>query len=114
MAAAILVAAERPQRDVDVGGAGMLLTMAQRVSPALLALQGSWVFRQQRTDEPDDGRDNLFAPLPGTGSATGGFGPRGQSVSLYTTVLGLHPNRERAVVAAALMGAAALARRLGR
>ena len=117
VAEAILAAAEHPRRDVYVGGAGKLLTLVQRVSPALLdryMLQGGRAVEQQRTDEPDDGRDNLFAPLAGTGSATGEFGRRSQTASLYTRVLGLHPNRERAVVAAALVGAVALGRRVGR
>ena len=117
VAEAILAAAEHPRRDVYVGGAGKLLTLAQRVSPALLdryMLQDGRAVEQQRTDEPDDGRDNLFAPLAGTGSATGEFGRRSQTTSLYTRVLGLHPNRERAVVAAALVGAVALGRRVGR
>jgi hypothetical protein len=93
------------------------MTVMQRVSPALLdryMLQGGRAVKQQRTDEPNDGQDNLFAPLAGTGSVTGDFGERAQSVSLYTRFLGLHPNRERALVGAALLGASALARRVGR
>jgi short-subunit dehydrogenase len=117
VAEAILAVAERPQRTVVVGGAGKLLTIMERISPSLLdayMLQGGRAFRQQRTDQPDDGRDNLFAPLDGIGSTTGEFGRRSQSVSLYTRLLGLHPNRERALAGAGLGGAIALVRRIGR
>jgi hypothetical protein len=77
-------------------------------------LQGGRAFRQQRTDEPDDGRDNLFTAPPGTGSTTGEFGQGAQSVSLYTRLLGLHPNRERAIVAGWIAGIVALVRWAGR
>ena len=117
VAEAIVAVAERPQRTVVVGGAGKAFTILERISPALLdrwMLQGGRAFRQQRTDEPDDGRDNLFATPAGTGSTTGEFGQGAQSVSLYTRLLGLHPNRERALVGAGLVGAIALARWAGR
>jgi hypothetical protein len=114
VAEAILFAAEHPRRDVYVGGAGKALTVVERISPSLLdryMLQGDRAFRQQQSDQPDDGRDNLFAPLAGAGSATGDFGERSRSASLYTRALGLHPNRERAAVAAGLLGALALVRK---
>jgi NAD(P)-dependent dehydrogenase (short-subunit alcohol dehydrogenase family) len=117
VAEAILFAAEHPQRSVVVGGAGKLLTVMQRLSPALVdryMLQGERAFKQQKTDTPDAGQDNLFTPMPGTGSTTGDFGQTSKSVSAYTRGLGLHPNRERAAIAAFLLAAFALVRRIGR
>jgi len=117
VAEAILFVAEHPQRSVVVGGAGKLLTVMQRLSPALLdryMLQGERAFKQQKTDTPDAGQDNLYTPMPGTGSTTGDFGQTSKSVSAYTRSLGQHPNRERAAIAAFLLAAFALVRRIGR
>ena len=74
-------------------------------------LQGDTVFKLQQTDEPDDGRDALFQPGNGRGSATGDFGYMTRSTSLYTRYLELYPNRKRALLAAAAIGAVALLRR---
>jgi hypothetical protein len=117
VAEAILFAAEHPRRDIVVGGAGKLFTVLQRISPSLLdraMLQGDRAITQQQTDRPDDGRDNLFAALPGTGAATGNFGAESRTTSVYTRALELHPQRQRALVAAALAGAILLVRRIGR
>ena len=65
------------------------------------------------TVEPDDGRANLFAPMVDTGAATGNFGQRSQSISLYARSLGLRPICERTAVGAALLTALALVRRAG-
>jgi hypothetical protein len=70
-------------------------------------VQGGRMFRQQQTDQPDDGRDNLFAPMDGPGRVTGDFGQGAFSVSPYTRFLELHPNRKRALLATALAGLAA-------
>jgi short-subunit dehydrogenase len=117
VAEAILFAAEHPRREVVVGGSGKLLVVAERINSPLVdryMLQGGRLFRQQRTNEPDDGRDNLFAPLDGEGSATGQFGQRSQSNSLFTRHLELHPNRQRALLGTLLLGLLALVRRTGR
>ena len=117
VAAAILFAAEHPRREVVVGGSGKLLAVGERLDPSLVdryMLQGVRLFRQQQTNEPDDGQDNLFASLAGKGSATGQFGQRSQSNSLYTRYLELHPNRQRALLGTVLLGLLALVRRTGR
>jgi short-subunit dehydrogenase len=117
VAAAICHAAEHGGRDIVVGGAGKLLTVAQWLSPSLLdryMLQGGRLFEQQRTDRPDDARDNLFEASTGPGATTGEFGAQSKSTSLYTTLLELHPNRKRLVAAAVLLGALAMVRRVGR
>ena len=117
VAEAIVFAAEHPRRDIYVGGAGKMLALMEQISPSLLdrlMLQGDTVFKLQQTDEPDDGRDALFQPGNGRGSATGDFGHMTRSTSLYTRYLELYPNRKRALLAAAAVGAVALLRRAGR
>ena len=117
VAETILFAAEHPRRDLVAGGAGKALVLARRLSPALLdwyMLRGDSGVRQQQSGRPDDGRDNFDAPLGGPGSTTGDFGDRSRSTSPYTRLVELYPGRQRALVAALLVGALTLARRLGR
>jgi short-subunit dehydrogenase len=117
VAQAICHAAEHGGREIVVGGWGKLLVLAQRLSPSLLdryMLQGGRSFDQQKTDMPDDRRDNLFEPSTGPGSTTGDFGRGSKSTSLYTSTLELHPDRKRAAVAALLLGFLAFVRRVGR
>ncbi len=93
------------------------MTVMERISPALLdryMLQGDRMFKKQKTNQPDDGQVNLFAPLDGKGSTTGDFGERSKSTSLYTRYLELHPNRKRLLTALGLLGGLVLVRRLGR
>jgi short-subunit dehydrogenase len=117
VAEAIVGAAERPVRQVVAGGAGRLLEIGQRISPALVDWYLSGPGRHldnQLTDEPDDGRDNLDEPSRGTGEATGRFGYRSKSISLYTRWLGLRPARGRSAAALVLVAAMVLLRRAGR
>ena len=117
VAEAIVFAAEYPRRTIVAGGAGKVMTVLQRISPTLLdryMLQGDRMVKAQKTDQPDDGRDNLDVPMPGSGAATGDFGQRAKAVSPYTRYLEQHPNRVRAVLGATFVGAVALARRTGR
>jgi short-subunit dehydrogenase len=117
VAEAILFAAEHPRRTIVAGGAGKGIVQAEKISPSFVdwyMLRKERGFKQQRTNRPDDGRDNLFAPVPGTGSATGSFGQKSKSSSPYTRYLELHPNRKRALNAVALASLVALVRRAGR
>ena len=117
VAEAILFAAEHPRRTIVAGGAGKVMTTLQRISPALLdryMLQGDRMVEAQKTDQPDDGKDNLAAPMPGSGAATGDFGQRAKAVSPYTRYLEQYPNRVRALLGAACVGTIALVRRTGR
>lgn len=117
VAQAICHAAEHGGREIVVGGWGKLLVVAQRLSPSLLdryMLQGGRSFEQQKTDLPDDRRDNLFEPSTGPGSTTGDFGSGSKSSSLYTSTFELHPERKRAAVAALLIGLLTFVRRVGR
>jgi len=117
VAEAICHAAEHGGREIVVGGFGKLLVVGQRLSPSLLdryMLQGGRLFEQQKTDQPDNRRDNLFEPSTGPGSTTGEFGQGSKSTSLYTTLLELHPNRKRAALAALFLSALMAVRRIGR
>jgi short-subunit dehydrogenase len=117
VAEAICHAAEHGGREIVVGGWGKLLTLGQWLSPSLVdryMLQGDRMFKAQKTDRPDDRRDNLFEPSTGPGSTTGAFGADSKAVSLYTRFIELHPIRKRATVAVLILGMATLIRRLGR
>ncbi len=114
VAEAILFAAEHPRRDIIVGGSGALLSLLQRISPPLLdrlMLLGGVMFEQQKTDQPDDGYDNLFVASPGTGSTTGEWGRGAKPRSWYTRHLELYPQRKRLLVGAASVGLFTLMRR---
>ena len=117
VAEAILFAAEHPRREIVVGGADKMLDVMERISPSLLdglMLARGTMFKLQRTDRPDDGRDNLFEPVGGKGSTSGDFGRLSKSTSLYTRHLEQHPNRKRVLLGLAAAGAVALLRGTGR
>lgn len=117
VAEAIAFLAERPRREVIVGGAGKLLTVGERLAPALVdryMVSKGRMFEQQKSGEPDDGEDNLFAPIDAKESASGEFGQKSKSSAPFTRYLELHPNRERAFAGGLLLGALVLVRRIGR
>jgi hypothetical protein len=116
VAEAIAHAAEHGGREIVVGGWGKLLIVGQRLSSSLLdryMVQGHRMISQQKTDRPDDRRDNLFDPSTGPGSTRGEFGDGAKPVSLYTRELELHPFRKRALTLAALLAAIAVVRKVG-
>jgi short-subunit dehydrogenase len=114
VAEAVLHAIERPQSRMVVGGGGKTLELVHRFAPrsaATLLLRVGKTVEKQRTDRPDDGTDNLFAPSTGPGAVEGSFGQRAKSTSLYTTALEQHPGRIRVLLTAgALLGVTALRR----
>lgn len=76
VAEAIVYAAEHPQRDVYVGGGGMLFGLMERISPTLtdkLMTAGGTMFRAQESDRPDNGETTLFNTIPETGRIEGDF-----------------------------------------
>lgn len=111
----IVFVCQHPRSEVVAGGAGKGLVVGERLSPVLMdrmmLRRGGMIFKRQKTTQPDDGRDNLYAPLPGPGSTTGEFGQRSKSRSPYTTSIELHPRRQAALVAGAALGLAAVLRR---
>jgi short-subunit dehydrogenase len=65
VARAIVRAADRPRRDVYVGAAGKVLSVAQRISPRAVdayMLQNGRIIREQLTGQRDRGESNLFVP----------------------------------------------------
>jgi NAD(P)-dependent dehydrogenase (short-subunit alcohol dehydrogenase family) len=89
VAQAILQAAEHPRREIPVGGAALGVYFGQRFAPALTdALMsiprlgaGSLT-----SDRPDDGRDNLEAPMTDTGRVHGAYPGRVLTSSAFTRV----------------------------
>lgn len=111
VAEAIVSALERPVRSIVVGGAGKLLTLAQRVDPRLVDLYmllGDRAVRDQLSEEPAAKQDNLFSPVPGPGATTGRFSQRSRRTSLYTRLVELRPVPLKGLLAVALLGSAAL------
>jgi hypothetical protein len=91
------------------------MLVGQRLSPLLLdryMTSGQRMVKQQQTGQPDDGKDNLYAPMPGPGSAVGDFGEKSKTTSLYTRHLELSPNRKRAALVVAALAAGAAVRKL--
>lgn len=93
VARAIISAATNPQRDIYVGGASFMFSLLQRISPHLLdnlMILNRSMFRLQLTDQPDNGRDNLFTPVGGTGRVHGDYASLTKA-SMYTPVFELAP-----------------------
>src|SRR5215218_7785786 len=112
VADAILFAAERPARDLVVGGAAKAVMTAQQISPWLLdVLLRRFGFGVHYTDEPktEDDLDNLFAPVQGLDTVEGSFGHRAHPRSLYNR-LELHPALKRATALGAALAALAILR----
>ncbi len=105
--------AMHPIPEVIVGGGGKGLAMLERINPrladALLGLRFVGL-GQQITDRPDDGLDNLDAPLDETGAIHGEWGDQARRRSWYTSAIALHPTAAR-VAAFGSVGALLLAMR---
>ena len=115
VAEAILFALEHPRREIVVGGGGKALLLANRISPALVdrfMLQGGRMFHVQRSTTLDDGHDNFLSPSRIIAATAPIRDVR--STSPYTRHLEVYPRRKRALIALALLGAVALARRTSR
>src|SRR5215208_2462168 len=112
VADAVLFAAERPARDLVVGGAARAVMTTQQVSPRLLdVLLRRFCFGVHYTDEPktEDDPDNLFDPVQGLDTVEGSFGHRAHPTSLYNR-LELHPALKRGAALGAALGALVLLR----
>jgi NAD(P)-dependent dehydrogenase (short-subunit alcohol dehydrogenase family) len=101
VAEAILRAAERPVRDVTVGGGGRFLSAVAASAPRLIdRFMEAFMFRAQQTGRPARPReDNLYRPPAHEGKERGSYGGHVRRSSLYTR-LALSP--ARAVLAAGL------------
>lgn len=111
VARTLLALAQQPQREVVVGSGGKGLLLAQRLSPRLVdwyMLGPGKAFDKQRSDQPDNGTDNLDGPFAGPGRPTGQFGKHSKSTSLVTEQLQLRPQRTRVLLGGVLAVAAAV------
>jgi NAD(P)-dependent dehydrogenase (short-subunit alcohol dehydrogenase family) len=109
VAKAILESAERPVRDVIVGGMGKVISLANLTPRAADKYMERWSFDSQQTNEvvPDGRRDNLFEPVEFDGGERGrNYKGRVMKHSAYTAAA-LHPGK--AAVIAAAVGLAFLA-----
>lgn len=116
-ARAIIHAAEHPIPIIATGGASKAFTVMERINPRLVdwwQLRGDSGVRGQVSDQPDDGRDNLFEPLSDRGTVTGRFGERSKANSIYTDSFELHPERKTVALIGILALGALLIRRVGR
>jgi hypothetical protein len=112
VADAVLFAAERPARDLVVGGAARAVMTAQQVSPRLLdVLLRRFGFGVHYTDDPktEEDPDNLFGPVQGLDTVEGSFGHRAHPTSLYNR-LELHPALKRGAALGAALAALAILR----
>jgi short-subunit dehydrogenase len=103
VAEAILAAAQRPVRDLIVGGSGRLLSMSSLAPRTADAYMERKLFDSQKTDKPVLGRaDNLFGPVTHDGGERG-HNWEGRTIRRSaSTAAVLHPR-----AAAGLLGAAA-------
>ncbi len=94
VARAIARAAVRPTREVPVGAPAVGFYLGQRLSPALTdaLLSIPWLQRAALTDRrPDNGTDNLDAPVAGTGRTRGQSRGPVLEHSAFTALLGQLP-----------------------
>jgi NAD(P)-dependent dehydrogenase (short-subunit alcohol dehydrogenase family) len=91
VARAIVRASVRPTREVPVGGPALGFFAAQRLSPALtdavMSLRRVAV-DAQRADRPDNGTDNVDAPVAEPGRVRGAFTGRVLEHSAFTALVG--------------------------
>jgi NAD(P)-dependent dehydrogenase (short-subunit alcohol dehydrogenase family) len=106
VAAAIVRAAEHPAREVPVGDAAVGFFAGQRFSPALTDAVLSFrrvAVEAQRNDLPDNGVDNVDAPVDEPGQVHGSHPGRVLRRSPLTSLLGRAP-RPGDLVTGALAG----------
>jgi short-subunit dehydrogenase len=107
----ILECAEKPRRDLIIGGGGRMMTAMEHLSPRLGdRYMEATMFAAQHTDQParSDRPDALYRPMPGSGREHGDYPGHVMRTSAYTRAA-LHPG----VLLAALLlvGWAALSMR---
>lgn len=101
VAKAILSAAERPQRNVKVGGSAKMFTTMETFAPRLGdKFKEKTSFSGSRSDHPPRYADTLYGPRPGDASERGGYDGHVMESSAYTAAA-LNPGK-------LLLGAAAL------
>jgi NAD(P)-dependent dehydrogenase (short-subunit alcohol dehydrogenase family) len=106
VARAILHCAEKPQRNVLVGGSGKVFSTSEKFAPRLFdRMKEAIGFDGQLTDRPARSEDTLFYPRPDDGRIRGDYPGHVMETSAYTEVR-LH--RGRALLGLAVLGAGLL------
>jgi NAD(P)-dependent dehydrogenase (short-subunit alcohol dehydrogenase family) len=114
VARAIEHVAEHPLRDVYIGPMRGLAVLEGLMPGALDRVMrlGGLMHRAQQSDEPVDGRDNFYAPMPAdTYASDGEWGAETHPISVTTRMTELRPWGRAAVMGAFTLGAVALVRR---
>ena len=107
VAAAILRCAEKPERNVLVGGSGKLFSSSEKYAPRVFDLmKEATAFEGQMSDIPARGGDTLYHPRPGDGRVRGNYPGRVLRSSAYTAAR-LH--RGKALLGLAVLGAGLIA-----
>ena len=104
VAKAILASAQRPQRNVLVGGGAKVFTTVERFAPRFGdRFKEATAFEGQRTDQPVKETDTLFSPRPGDASVRGHYRGHVMHSSAYTEA---RLRRRQTVMGLAIAGAA--------
>ncbi len=104
----IVHAAEHPMKDVFAGGAGLVMSFMERLTPRLNEAIVARIARPaQRSDipKPDGSIDNLDAPVIGVDAVDGGAGGRAFSIATRYQML---PAPARLAVVVGVIGSAAM------
>jgi short-subunit dehydrogenase len=89
----ILQCAEKPRRDLTIGGGGGMMTAMEHLSPRLGdRYMEATMFKAQKTNRParPDRPDALYRPMPGSGREHGDYPGHVMRSSTYTRAA-LHP-----------------------
>lgn len=115
VAQAICLAAVHPKRDIHVGGAGAFFTWMEYLNPGLVdrvMLTKGYMFKQQKTDEPDDGIDNLYTPVDEMPARIEGEFAEMTKPSLYNRLVSFRPTWQQAMMVPLLGAAGVFGRRI--
>ena len=105
-AKAILRCAERPDRNVLVGGSAKVFSSSEKLAPRLFDLMKEATgFAGQRTDTPARDQNTLFHPRPHDGRVRGTYPGRVMKTSAYTEA---RLNRGKTLLGLAVLGAGLL------
>jgi NAD(P)-dependent dehydrogenase (short-subunit alcohol dehydrogenase family) len=106
VAKTILRCAEKPERNVLVGGSGKLFSTSEKFAPRLFdRVKEATGFAGQLTDQPARSEDTLFHPRPDDGRVRGSYPGHVMESSVYTAAR-LH--RAKALLGLAVLGAGLL------
>jgi hypothetical protein len=112
VADAILACAEKPHRNLRVGGSAKMFTAMEKLAPGLADKQKMSAFEDQLSDRPAHIEGALFSPVSGDMAVRGSYPGRVRSRSFYTKAA-LHPMAALAGVAALSVGIAVALRNRG-